>query len=316
MEKNSELYDFTQNLGGQVFYAAFQTNLTQEERDNWTNREPVMNLKRGYAESPGWILVQALEFAPEALTVERFRRRAVYSAPKLTQALLEIMASEQYFDPIGDEYHLSEKGQSAADKSRDFRLTTFDGFEPIDTDKTDKVVGYIGQIIDESMKADNPPGTWCLAHSRNRAPDDSAPGLAKLIQYTSDFNSFRDDAYMAAFGAHNVEGHVWEAFSYIKNEQAQNTSSLYEKLAYRGFYTEDWQAALDDLAGRGWITQNDTDYSITEAGLSVAKDVEVTTDKYFYAPWDVLSTEEYNELITTIKQLSETCQLLTAPPAS
>lgn len=312
METNSDLYDFTQNLGGQVFFAAFQTNLTQEDRDNWTKRDPIMNLKRGYAESPGWILVQALEFAPEALTVERFRKRAVYSAPKLTEGLLELMASEQYFDRIGDEYHLTEKGQAEADKTRNFRLTTFEGFEPIESSEIDKMVGYIGRIIDGSMKANNPPGTWCLAHSRNRTPNDSAPPLAKLIQFSSDFNSFRDDAHMAAFGAHQVEGYVWEAFSYIKSKQAKNASELYEKLAYRGFYTEDWQAALDDLAVRGWIMQDDKHYSVTEAGLAVAKDVETMTDTYFFAPWNVLSDDEYNELITIIKDLSEKCQALTA----
>lgn len=311
MEKNSELYDFTQNLGGQVFFAAFQTNLTQEKRDNWTKRDPIMNLKRGYAESPSWILVQALEFTPEALTVERFRKRAVYSAPRLTEGLLELMASEQYFDRIGDEYHLTEKGQAEADKIRNFRLTVFEGFEPITSDEINKAVKYLEHIIDKSLKADNPPGTWCLAHSRNRAPDGSAPPLAKLIQFSSDFNSFRDDAHMAAFGAHQVEGYVWEAFSYIKSELAQNASELYEKLAYRGFYTEDWQAALDDLAGRGWIIQDGGYYGVTEAGFAVAKDVESMTDTYFFAPWNVLSDDEYNELITIIKELSEECQVLT-----
>lgn len=312
MHKNSDLYDFTQNLGGQVFFAAFKTHLSQEERDKWTNRPPVMNIKRGYAESPGWLMVQAQEFAPEPLTVERFRKRAVYSAPELTLALLELLASEQYFDRTGEAYHLTEKGQGAIEKSTHFRMTAFDGFEPIDADKIDKIVAYMGRIIDASLQADNPPGTWCLAHSRNRAPDDSAPALAKLLQFSSDFNSFRDDAHMAATDKHNVEGHVWEAFSYIKNEQANDASSLYENLAYRGFYSEDWQAALNDLAGRGWITQNGNNYAATDEGLAVAQEIESLTDDYFFAPWEVLSDDEYNELITIMKQLSEICQALIA----
>lgn len=313
MDKNSELYNFTQTLGGQVFFAAFQTNLTQEQRDEWTNRPAIMNIKRGYAESPGWMMVQAQEFAPEALTVERFRRRAVYSAPKLTLALLELLASEQYFDRIGDEYRLTEKGQGAIEQSANFRRDTFDGFEPIDLQKIETVVGYLQVIIDESLKASHPPGIWCLEHSRNRAPDDSASPLAKLIQFSSDLNAFRDDAHMAAFGKYQVEGHVWEAFSYVKSEQAKTASSLYEKLAYRGFYTEDWQSALDDLDKRAWITRDSDKYSVTDEGLSVAHDVEQLTDAYFYAPWDALSDDAYNELITIINELSSVCQELTAP---
>ena len=158
MEKNSELYNFTQTVQGQVFYAAFLTNLTQEQRDEWTNRPPVMNIKRGYAESPNWIFVQALEFAPEPLTVERFRKRAVYSSESLTAALLELLASEQYFDRIGNEYHLTDKGHEAAHKIGDFRITAFDGFEPISADEIDTLVGYTKRIIDASMKADSSSG--------------------------------------------------------------------------------------------------------------------------------------------------------------
>lgn len=316
MEKNSDLYNLTQTVPGQIFYAAFMTNLTQEQRDEWTNRPPIMNLKRGYAESPGWIFVQALEFAPEALTVERFRRRAVYSSQSLTHALLELLTSEQYFDRIGNEYHLTEKGHAEANKTRDFRITAFDGFEPIPADDIEKLVAYTGRIIDGCMKANNPPGTWCIAHSRNRAPDDSAPPLAKLIQYSSDFNAFRDDAHMAAFGAHDVHGHVWEAFSYVKSEQAKNASELYEKLAYRGFYTEDWQAALDELQNRDWILKNGENYYLsTDKGKAVADDVEAQTNAYFFAPWDVLSDSEYDELIMLMQKISEKCQVLTAPSA-
>ena len=315
MEKDSNLYNLTQNIQGQVFYAAFLTNLTQEQRDNWTNRPPIMNLKRGYAESPGWIMVQALEFAPEPLTVKGFRKRAVYAAPKLTEGLLEVLASEQYFDRVGDAYHLTEKGQAEANKVRDFRITAFNGFDPIDADEIEMIVNYLGRIIDESMNASNPPGIWCLERSRNRAPDDSAPPLAKMIQYGSDFNAFRDDAHMAAFGAHDVEGHVWEAFSYVKSEQAQNASELYEKLAYRGFYTEDWQAALENLLNRGWISSDGGSYHVTEAGIAVADDVEAQTDAYFYAPWDTLSDGEYDELIRLMQKLGEKCQALTAQPA-
>ncbi len=312
MQKKSVLYDFTQNLGGQVFFAAFKTHLTQEQRDDWTNRPPVMNIKRGYAESPGWIMVQAQEFAPEPLSVAKFRKRAVYSAPKLTLGLLELLASEQYFDTVGDDYYLTAKGHEAIEKSANFRKIAFEGFEPIDAGKIDKIVTYTGHIIDESLKADDSPGTWCLAHSRNRAPDKSAPPLAKLLQYSSDFNSFRDDAHMAAFGKHNVEGHVWEAFSYIKDEQANNASSLYEKLAYRGFYTEDWQTALNELAGRGWIMQNGDNYAATDEGLAISKEIEKATDDYFFAPWKTLSDDEYEELINLMQLLSETCQALTA----
>lgn len=315
MQKTANLYNFIIQLQGQVFYTAILSNLTEEQRQARQNRPPIMQLKRGYAESPSWIFAQVLEFLPEPLTVERFRRRAVYSAPKLSEALLELLASEQYFDRIGNEYHLTEKGQIEAADSKKRMAETFAGFEPTDPAVIDKISDYIQRIIDASLQANEPPGTWCIAHSRKRAPSNDAPSIAKIVQFGSDFNAFRDDAHMAAFGAYDVEGHVWEAFSYIKSEQAKNASELYDRLAYRGFYTEDWQSALDNLVARGWVVKNGEEYFVTDSGIAVHEDVEAKTDAYFFAPWDVLSEDEFTELIELMQQLHNSCQALTTQPA-
>lgn len=311
MQKDSALYNFTQTLQGQIFYAAFLKNLSDEQRQDWTNRSPVMNIKRGYAESPNWIFVQALEFAPEPLTVEKFRRRAVYSSPSLTLALLELLASEQYFDPIDGAYHLTTKGHAEAEKIRKFRNNSFHGFDPISSDISAKIEHYMKRIILASLEV-NTISTTSLIHSRKRAPESDAPALAKIVQYGSDFNAFRDDAHMAAFGEYDVEGHVWEAFTYIKTEQAKTVAELYEKLAYRGYYTQDWQAALNHLEGRGWVEQTTGIYQATEKGLDISQKIETKTDTLFYAPWDVLSEDEYLDLTTLMQELSEVCQALTA----
>lgn len=310
MQKDSALYDFTQTLQGQIFYAAFRTNLSDEQRQEWSNRDPIMNIKRGYAESPNWVFVQALEFAPDPLTVERFRRRAVYSSPSLTLALLELLASEKYFDPIDNEYHLTEKGLDEAEKIRQFRFNVFDGFAPISPDISAKIEGYMKRIILASLEADT-ISTRSLIHSRKRAPQSDAPPLAKIVQYGSDFNAFRDDAHMAAYGEYDVEGHIWEALSYITSQQARSARDLYEKLAYRGFYTQDWQTALDTLVHRNWLKETDGNYQATEKALQISQEIEAKTDAYFYAPWAVLSDDEYVDLTVNMQKLSEACQALT-----
>jgi len=313
MNKTAELYNLTQQVQGQVFYAAVTTHISDEARQAWMERSPLMNLKRGYAESPGWVLVQALEFAPDPLTVKRFRQRAVYSSPSLTNALFEVMASEQLFDRAEDGYHLTEKGQAEADKIQHFRVTTFAGFEPIPLDDITRMNAYLQRVLQASLAVDMP--TWCLEHSQRRMPAESAPPLSFLVQYGSDFNALRDDAHMAAYSKYDVDGHIWEAFSYINTNQAQSTSDLYEQLAYRGFYTEDWQAALADLTKRGWVSQTEEIYSVTDKGRTVYEDVEQQTDVYFYSGWDVLSEDEFTDLIHLMTALRDACQALTAQPA-
>lgn len=300
MLKNAELYDFTQNFQGNVFVAAMKSY-----KGEVYERPALMNLRRGYAESPAWMMIQMLEFAPEGMSVEKFRRRAVYSSPSLTKALLELLASETWLDRNGEDYFLTAVGQAEADKMKQNRIRIFENFAPLSNEDMARLVHLMGCVIDASVQAKN-PDNWCLVHSRKRAPEENDSFGAKLMQYGSDFNAYRDDSHMAAFGAYAVEGHIWEAFSYIADGKARNAEDLYGQLAYRGFYTEDWRAAIDDLAKRGWIAEG----IITESGRQVRESVEAQTNAYFFAPWSVLSNDEFEEMLSLMQKLDALCQEL------
>jgi hypothetical protein len=312
MEKNAALYDLTQNTQGVLWQAAFQqyqARLSEDERTTQT-MPPLMQLRSGYAESPGWMMIQAAEFDPEPLSVERFRKRAVYTAPNLSLAVLELLASEKWLDRNGDEYYLTNEGRKIIDRLIQRRVTPFVDFEPLPTAELQRLIDLCQRVINASMNAPEPLGTWSLVHSRNRQPKGNISLTAQYIQYGSDFNAVRDDAHMAAYGSHDVLGHVWEGFTYIATEQAKNVNDLYKHLAYRGFYTEDWQTALDELCGRGWISLVDGIYSLTDQGQAVRDDVEQKTNAYFYASWDILSDTEFDELTGLMQKLHDTCQNL------
>jgi hypothetical protein len=298
--KNAELYDFTQNFQGNLFMAAMK-----HYKGELPERPALLNLRRGFAESPSWMMIQMIEFAPEGMTVEKFRRRAVYSSPNLSLAMLELLASEGWLDRKGNDYHLTEAGKAEAQKIRQNRIRIFEGFEPIEPAETARLVHLIACVIDACLNAKS-PDNWCLRYSRNRAPLDSDSTGAKLMQFGSDFNAYRDDSHMAAYGHHGVEGHIWEAFSLIADGKAKNVADLYAQLAYRGFYSEDWQAALDDLSQRAWIEEG----QVTEKGRKVREAVEAQTNDYFFAPWDVLSAKEFEEMLELMQKYDNRCQEL------
>jgi hypothetical protein len=300
MLKNAELYDFTQNFQGNLFFAAMKSY-----KGEIHERPAILNLRRGYAESPGWMMIQMLEFSPEGMTVEKFRRRAIYSAPKLSLALLELLASEGWLDRRGEEYHLTERGQDEAEKIKQNRIRIFESFEPVPEQEMERLLHLMACIIDASLAAKS-PDDWSLLHSRNRAPSEADSAGAKLMQFGSDFNAFRDDAHMAAYGVHGVEGHVWEAFSHLAEGKAKTAADLYEQLAYRGFYTEDWQTALADLTERGWIAEG----TVTEKGQKVSDLVEAQTNAYFFEPWGVLSQTEFEEMLDLMQKIDTVCQEL------
>jgi hypothetical protein len=306
--KNAGLYDLTQDTQGAMVGGALAVR-GKKGLPPFDPPPPLLQVRRGYAESPAWFLVQAAEFAPEPLTIEKLRVRHIYGSEKLFTALLELMASEKWFDVIGETYTLTEAGQATIEASRQRTRTLFTDFTPIPEAEIQRLESLLRRIIENSLTCPEPPGTWSLVHSRNRAPAADSPAILKLFHHFSDLNAARDDAHMAAFMPHHVTGCVWEAFSFVCNGTT-TADSLYDQLAYRGHSRHDYAEALKTLAARGWIQADGEAYSPTEVGKTVREKVEQLTDDYFYAGWSCVSDDELSELIKLMTKLKDECQKL------
>jgi hypothetical protein len=306
MQKNSDLYDFTQNLQSAIFRAAFKAfliSLEEEDADRPTI-PAILQLRSGYAESPAWIMVQIAEFLPEPLTVAKFCKRAVYSAPRLIQGLLELLASEKYLDRIGEDYYLTDAGQDVIDTMTLRRTAILSGFVSIPPADIGKLESLLRRVIEASLQTKTPPGTWCLTHSRNRASSNALP-LVNIIRYCTDLNAFRDDCHLAAYHAHGIHGRTWEAFNFVRERKATTADELFNLLAYRGFTQAEWAESLQDLVDRGWVEKTGIDYKSTDTGETIYQKGQEQTDAYFYAPWSTLSGDEFDELIALMQQLHD-----------
>lgn len=313
MDKNSQLYDFTQNLQGVLYQAGMKhyAEATPQDQQIPTPDYPaIMNIRRGYAESVAWMMVQLYEFHPEPLTVEKFRVRAVYSAPRLSQALLELIASEGWADRDLDDnfYTLTDAGYQFIHNMLADRNAKFANFKPLADNELNILVSFSERIFDYAIEYGDEAREWALIHSQNRKPPTDTPAIAKLIHVCSDFNAWRDDCHSLAFSLQGADGMTWEAFAFVDDEQAQTASALFEKLNYRGWTVNEWQTALDNLAAHGWIKASDNVYIATEKGKSIREAVEYKTDISFYAPWhNVLSAEEQTMYIGLLNKLHDVC---------
>lgn len=269
----------------------------------------LLQVRSGYAESPGWYMIQAAEFVPEPLTVETLRVRDTYASPQLAQALLEMLASEQWLDRRDDGYALTDAGQTIITQLQ-ARSARMIALVSLPVELTTRLEFLLRQLIDASLQSDTPPGEWCLRYSRRRAPSDDALALHKVLHYLADFNAFRDDAHMAAFQPYISQGYIWETFTFVMDEQATTATELFTQLAYRGYSVEDFKGALAQLVQLEWIRQNsETEtFQVTEVGSAIRAEVERLTDDYFYAPWIVLTEGEQAEVITLMSELSQALQ--------
>lgn len=291
------------NLLMEAFDALYSAGNAQANTPN----EPVpaiLQLRAGLAESPGWFLLQATEFDPEPLTVATLRVRDVYASERIVQALLELMASEEWLDRSAqDTYALTAKGRAAIQQRLQRRHELLAELPPASGD-VDRIAALLGRLIDASLVAPMPPGSWCLAHSRRRPPAHDAPALVRIAQYFSDFNAFRDDAHMAAWQSYTPDGYVWEAFSLVCARAADSAASLFAQLAHRGYSCGEYAAALEILTRRSWLERAGTDgaYRVSANGREVREVVEQLTDSYFYAPWSCLAEAEIAELHALLLQ--------------
>ena len=272
-------------------------------------RQPaILELRAGRAESPGWFLIQAAEFDPEPLTVDNLRVRDVYASERIVQALLELMASEEWLDRSAHEtYCLTAKGRVVLQRRLQRQRELIAGLLPLPADDLALLATMLTQLIDASLAAPMPPGTWCLAHSRRRAPAHDDPALVRIAQCFSDFNAFRDDAHMAAWQSHQLDGYVWEAFALVCDGGADSAATLFEQLAYRGYSSGEYAGALETLTRRSWLEPAGAAgaYRVTAAGRVARALVERATDNYFYAPWSCLAEAQISELRALLLRFTE-----------
>lgn len=308
MRHNAETYNMLMNVMGAYFQA--MGVVRSQLKEPAPTPPPLLTIRGGYAESPAWYMVQAAEFDPEPLTVANLRVRDIYASEKLAAALLELLASEKWLARRGESYTLTAGGQEIVKTLRQRPEKFLADLTPLPEDQIGRLESLLRRIIDGSLAAPTPPGAWCLVHSRNRAPADTASPLIKIFHYLSDFNAFRDDAHMAAFMPHEPEGYVWEAFTLIVGGLADSAATLFEQLAYRGYAEEDFVHALAHLTAKGWLANPDSNntYSVTAAGNKIKDTVETLTDRYFYAPWAGLTAAEQTELIELLEQLQTALQ--------
>lgn len=302
---DAAFYDFTQDVVGALFegMAAVRARLTEQ----LPPPPVVLQLRSGYAESPGWFLIQAFEFDPEPLTVAALRVRDVYASKHLVQALLEIMASEKWLDRRKDgEYWLADEGRTVMQHSRERRQRFLAELVPLFNGELEELEQLVAQVVAACQSASTYIDTWCLEHSRRRAPGADAMPIERIRQYLEDINAFRDDAHMAAWMPYGTAGHVWEAFSYVCTGQARTADALFEELSHRGYSREDYAEALVELVQRGWLEAGEAGHTVTQAGWEVREVVEELTDKYFYSPWKTLSEADLDRLYVLLTQLRDT----------
>jgi hypothetical protein len=250
-----------------------------------------------YGEWYGWLMAAHI-FEPLPVSVPRLRVRAVFTSPARLSQCLATGERLGLLSPAGTpgEFWLTEHGHAAVKRLIETAYHAMLPLEPLPEADLARLVELLYGLVMASLAAPEPPGKTCLRVARRYDPGTAAPLTVRLDQYLSDLDAYRDDARLAVWPGLGVSGQAWDAFTLLWRAGAASLDQVAARLARRGYTRDEYAAALQELADRGWVAERDGQFALTPAGATALVETEEATDRCFYAPWAVLSDADVLEL--------------------
>lgn len=258
----------------------------------------------------GWLL-SAWTFDPESVSASQLRVRSPYNSARLYDSQLVEAAGQGFLAPVSgleNAYGLTALGRQAAERVVGAAYAKMAALQPMPAVEMDRLAELLHRLVMACLAAPEPPGKWCIAHSRRNAPEDDTSAMIQIDQYLSDLAAYRDDAHLATWQPLGVEGYGWEVFTFIWREEAGTLDELCQKLEHRGYSREEYKRVLEYLIAHGWVKEKAGSYFLTPRGQEVRQEAEEATNHYFYKPWSCLSHEETETLQALLALLCDGLQ--------
>jgi DNA-binding PadR family transcriptional regulator len=257
----------------------------------------------------GWdlILLQTAHiFDPQPLTPGLIRKRACYYNPELIHHNLDGAAERGWLVTEGDDqYGLTAKGRDVVERYLTLVDETFAGLETLPQTDLKRIAVLLKRVVKNAWALPEPAEKVGLSW---RIKSDRGPTIRPVMQVRrrmADLFAFRDDVHIAAWQPYGVDDQTWEALTLVWRGQARTAAELVEQLPHREHTEDSYASALRDLVDRGWVAEQDGEYTVTAEGKTVRQEAEDTTDRLYDAPWTALNQGEMEELKGLLGRLAE-----------
>jgi len=251
----------------------------------------------------------ASNVSPKPISVELLSKRTPYGNPESYKKTLNDAAEAGYLEADGlGGYVVAEKGAKAIKESHTAFYGHINKVSQFPADKMAELTELLRKLVRSSAQVDFKTGRVAFDISHKGHPKVDAGSLAEVDQRLDDMRAFRDDAHIAAWTPTGINGQLWETLTFVWDGEENTADKLAERLIYRGYTTEDYAKALDELQELGWVESRDDGFSVTLVGKKVREDGEATTNRLYFAPWDILSESELarlGELLAELKEANE-----------
>jgi hypothetical protein len=264
------------------------------------------------------LLIRGAE--PDALTFDEYFHRFPYMARERQQSNLQAAVAAGFaVEAVPGAFRLTGAGRTSVE--RVFAVAHADLAQHAPLPETDlaRMTALLQRLVDASLAAPEPAHKRALRHSRWTDPGVDAPALVRIDQYLTDLVGYRDDVHIAAWRACGTTGEAWEALTMLWRDQAHTSAELAEKLPFRGHTADTYSQALADLGARGWVAADPATpgaFRLTDSGRAKREECEGTTNRIYFAPWDMLAEADQQDLIALLSRLREVARAAQATRAA
>ncbi len=245
----------------------------------------------------------AFQRHPEPITAALMETRNPYNNPEDREEILEDATEAGFLVKKGGSYAISDKGSKIIAEIHQAFYTHVNQVNAFPAAKTAQLAGLLEILVKAVAGSGSSSVLFCFNCSHQGHPEVEPGTLARIDQLLDDLNAFRDDAHVAAWKDQGITGPTLEVLTLVWNGEANNPEKLVERLPYRSFQAGDYQAALDELAAKGWIEKIDQGYQVTAAGKQFRDGIENATDQIYYEPWGALTDEQLAQLGSLLQEL-------------
>lgn len=249
------------------------------------------------------ILTAIPTFEPKPVSAEILNIRSPYTAPTLYQSILQRLSRAGMIEPVNvGQYLMTHDGLEILKEVIGAAYTAMAGIQSLSITKMMDLASRLKELSDACLAAPDPPGVWCIQHVRRMDPGSGAPMMVRIDQFLSELRSFRDDAHLAAWRGYESNGHAWDILTYLWVARDGTLETVSQALKRRGNSAEQTQAAVDLLARKGWIKEEDSTLHITPVGSEIRKTAEAATDRFYLEPFKIFSETELEQTLDLIEE--------------
>jgi hypothetical protein len=262
--------------------------------------------EKGLERSAAGFVQFAYGFAPEPITPKHFFKRGPYGNLDNIKKEMDQAVEGGWLKAVGEgQYKLTAQGKETAKSIFDLAEEALGGLEALPEADMKRLIALLGKVVEGVRALPEPAEKWGFSWGRMFDRGPTAPLVLQLRRHMIDLLSYREDAHLASWQPFDVSGQLWEVLTFVWRDEAGTAAELVEKLPSRGYDEKSYAAALQDLAARGWVAQENGKYVTTEKGSKLRQQAEDTTDRYFDAPWASLSQDETEEAKGLLEKLAQ-----------